>query len=97
MAQYYLAKGPRHRVGAEQNTEAAGGTILPAVGPSPDGGQGATHLSQRVRGWNVGLPQELSHVLPPSRLTLHGTEDTRNSYDVLRKGQYRKRKNGRLV
>lgn len=73
--QCYLAEGSCSSVGAEEATEAAGGAVLPAVGPGPDAGQGATDLSQRIRGGNVRLPEELCHVLPPSRLTLRGRED----------------------
>lgn len=72
----YLDEGPRSGVGAEQYAEAAGGAVLPAVGSGPDARQRAAQLSQRVRAGNVGLPQELSHVLPPPRLTLPGKENT---------------------
>lgn len=68
--QGYLAKGSRSSVGAEEATEAAGGPVLPALRSNPDTGQGATDLPQSIRGGNIGLPQELCNVLPPSCLTL---------------------------
>lgn len=77
----YLAKGPRSGVGAEEATEAAGGAVLPAVGPA---GQGAADLSQSIGARNIRLPQELCHVLPPPRLTLQ--QKTKHLGDSDRRG-----------
>lgn len=66
----HLAKRSCSGIGAEEAAESARSPVLPAVGPGPDAGQRATDLPESVRRRNIRLPQELCHVLPPSRLTL---------------------------